>query len=100
MSRDDAFSRRQASVISEIVNRKRLLNLYERGITSAQKLCEITNIPRTTVYDNLKRFRVGKSEVWQEESFDVNDNRQAAQLAASHLQWSAQQIANECERRG
>jgi transposase len=91
--------------MSEIDNRKRLLNLYESGITSAQELCEITNIPRSTVYDNLKRFREGKSEIrcpgsGRKTIFDVNDSRRAAQLAASHPQWSAQQIANEWARRG
>lgn len=91
--------------MSEIDNRKRFLNPYESGITSAQKLCETTNIPRITVYDNLKRFREGKSEIrcpgsGRMKIIDVNDNRQAAQIAASHPQWSAQQIANECARRG
>ncbi len=92
-------------MVSEIDNRKRFLNPYESGITSAQKLCETTNIPRITVYDNLKRFREGKSEIrcpgsGRMKIIDVNDNRQAAQIAASHPQWSAQQIANECARRG
>jgi hypothetical protein len=90
--------------MSEIDNGKRLLNLYESEITPAQKLCEITNIPRSTVYDNLKIFREGKFEIRFPGSglkvFDVNDNRWAVQLPAFHPQWSAQKIANECARRG
>lgn len=31
---------------------------------------------------------------------DVNDSRRAVQLAASHPQWSAEQIANDFARRG
>lgn len=38
MSRDDAFSRRsRASAMTEINNKKSLLNLFESGITLAQK---------------------------------------------------------------
>lgn len=28
-----------------------------------KKLCEITNIPKTTLYDNLRRFREEKSKM-------------------------------------
>lgn len=62
-------------------------------------------MPWTIVYDNLKRFREGQSEIrclgsGRKKFFDVNDNARAAQRAASHPNLSAQQIASECVRRG
>ena len=89
----------------ELDRRKRLLNLFENGVTSAQKLSEITDIPISTVYDNLRRFREGKSEIrcpgsGRKPIFDANDHRRATQLAVSHPQWSANQIAFECARKG
>jgi hypothetical protein len=79
LSVDDIFLD-NSDAMSEIDNRKRLLNIYENEITSAQKWCEITNIPRSTVYDNLKKFRKGKSEIrcpgsCRKKIFDVNEQQ-------------------------
>ena len=75
--------------MAELDRRKRLLNLYENGVTSAQKLGEITDIPISTVYDNLRRFREGRSEIrcpgsGRKPIFDANDRRRVTQLAVSH----------------
>lgn len=56
------------------------------------------------MYDNLKRFREGQSEIQslgsgRKKFFDVNDNTRAPQRAASHPHLSAQPIANKCARR-
>ena len=66
--------------MSEIDNRKRLLDLYDSGDQSAKVLCDITNIPKSIVCGNLKNFREGNSELRRSGSgrkriFDVNASR-------------------------
>lgn len=56
------------------------------------------------MYDNLKRYREGQSEIQclgsgRKKFFDVNDNTRAAQRATSHPHLSAQPIGNKCARR-
>ena len=40
--------------------REHLKNLYDAGITSAKELKRITRIPKSTIYENLKKFDKGK----------------------------------------
>ena len=43
-------------MMSDIDNRKHLLDLYESGVQSATILCDKTNIPTFNIYDNCKNF--------------------------------------------
>ena len=93
------------SVISEIDNRKCLINLYENVVQSANILCDVRNIFKFTVYNNLKRFWEVKSKLRCSRSgckriFNVNQSRHAAQLTANHPICSAWQIADDSVRRG
>lgn len=49
------------TVMIEIDNTKYFLNLYKSRIILAQKLFEIKNMPRFSMFCNLKRFRIEKS---------------------------------------
>ena len=60
ISRDDALSRPLIFLVTtmpNINNKKRILDLYESGVHSANVLCQITNTPKSTVYDNFKKYR-------------------------------------------
>lgn len=76
---------------------------YKSRVTSVQKFCEITNIPRSAVSDNLKGLREENSKIrcpgsGRKKICDVND-RWAEHIAAAHRQWSAQRIWSESARK-
>lgn len=79
---------------------------YQSGIKSASDLHRLTSIPLSTIYDNLKRFRKGKSSERAPGSgphriLESDDRRLlVAQLAVHHPAWSAAKIRNEAMKRG
>lgn len=89
----------------ELANRERLRLFYESGIRSASHLHRLTNIPLSTIYDNLNRFEAGRSS--KRASGDgrppilkFNDRRRISQLAVHHPAWSAAKIGGEAKKRG
>ena len=68
----------------EIDSRKHFLDLCESEVQSAKRVCDITNIHQSTVYDNLKIFREGKELRFTgsgcKRIFDVNEQPQPKQI--------------------
>ena len=92
-------------IMSEFDNRNRLHYLYSDGITNARQLHNLTGIPLSTVYDNLKKFSAGgdasrRLGSGRQPIYDVNNRRCIAQLALVHPIWSAKQLGMEVARRG
>lgn len=86
-------------------NRKRLQYLFNRGYTSGVALCEITGIPKSTVYDVLARIRAGGDMdhhpgAGRPLSLDVNNRRRLAQLALKHPLLPASAIRDRAVLRG
>ena len=89
----------------EFAHRLRHQHLYQSGIRSASKLHSLTNIPLRTIYDNLERFRQGRSSERAQGSgrhriLKPNDRRRIAQLAIHHSAWPAAKIRKEATKRG
>ena len=89
----------------EYANRLRLQHLYEAGIRSASRLHSLTRIPLRTIYNNLERFKEGRSAERAPGSrghriLKPNDRRRVAQFAVHHPGWSSTKIRNEAVKRG
>ena len=91
--------------MAQLEARKRLQILYQSGITSPKELQLRTGIPRTTLFDNLKKIKEGESlehlkGAGRPPLCDTNDRRRLVGLALQHPHSSAVEIGRLAIEKG
>ena len=87
------------------IARQTILWHWSHGTQDPKKLIEMTKIPKSTVYDIVKRIKEGKGIKRQPGSgrplkLKAADRRRIVQMARNHTLWSSANIAAEAARKG
>ena len=91
--------------MNQLEGRQRLQILYQAGITSPKELQIRTGMPRSTIFDNLRKIRAGESlehgkGAGRPPLCNANDRRRLAQLALTHPHASAVEIGRMAVAKG
>jgi transposase len=92
------------SSIMELENRNKVLILYKLGYTSPRVLREMTNLPRSTIYDIVNKIKrdghvVRKRGTGRQRKFNSNDKKRISNLANSHPKYSCARIGQMAHER-